>query len=241
MPESLLPLVPVPGTADSPFTFGHRDQRRPISVRPFWISPVTVTQALWEEVVGPSSNPAHHRGPHHPVEQVSWLDLTRPDGFLDRLNAHPGFRALAAEITGTPTARFRLPSEAEWEYAARGGPNWAAQFQFSGGNDVDALAWYQANSANTTHAVGLKASNQLGLFDMCGNVWEWCQDTFVRDVNSLPADGRPYSGAGPDRSLRGGCFHNGAGHCTVAWRYEIGAEYGDPCIGFRLALSGAAA
>ena len=85
--------------------------------------------------------------------------------------------------------------------------------------------------------VALKRSNQLGLYDMSGNVWEWCHDTFTRDVTRIPTDGSPHTAPGPDRVLRGGCFHNWAVHCTVSKRYEIGAEYRDGCIGLRLVLA----
>jgi formylglycine-generating enzyme required for sulfatase activity len=162
--------------------------------------------------------------------------------------------------------RFRLPSETEWEYAARGGPHWPDGFAFSGSNDPDAVAWYgprwtRAHDAiasvlgprlgwrvvgqlrigmrkpTRTHAVATKAPNQLGLYDMSGNVWEWCQDVCTDDLNTVPGDGAPYLGAGAERRLRGGCHHNWDLHCTVTWRYGIEPGAHDGCIGFRLALA----
>jgi formylglycine-generating enzyme len=117
---------------------------------------------------------------------------------------------------------FRLPSETEWEYAARGGPHWLDGFRFSGSDDVDSVAWYDRRHGDHTQRVAQKAPNQLGVHDMSGNIWEWCQDVFTRDVATI---------------LRGGCFHNWAVHCTVSKRYEIAHDYHDGCIGFRLVFS----
>jgi formylglycine-generating enzyme required for sulfatase activity len=227
-------LVRVPGTGDRPFSFGEGNETRDIEVAEFFIATVPVTQALWTHVMGEGSNPAHHQGFDKPVENVSWDEITAPESFLHWINTSAVRAALAGPLPG---AVFRLPSEAEWEYAARGGSQWADGFRFSGSDDIDAVAWYKENSGDQTHDVRQKAANQLGLYDMCGNVWEWCQDGFTRDVNEIPADGRPFIGPGGQRILRGGCFHNGAIHCTVSKRYEIERMYGDPCIGFRLVLS----
>jgi len=159
--------------------------------------------------------------------------------------------------------RFRLPSETEWEYAARGGPYWTDNFRFSGGNDIDKVAWYghrftaarrlvcrtlgwrrgwrvagrrPRGKVTHTHEVAAKAPNQLGLYDMSGNVWEWCADTCVDDLDQVPRDGTPNTGPGEDHRLRGGCHHNWDIHCTVWWRYGIDADAHDGCIGVRLAL-----
>jgi formylglycine-generating enzyme required for sulfatase activity len=172
-------------------------------------------------------------GDELPLENVSWDEITRPEGFLDRLNQSPVCTEIQAQLL-TAGGRFRLPTEAEWEYAARGGPHWHDGFLFSGSNDIDEVAWYDRKHGDHSHPVALKAPNQLGLYDMSGNVWEWCQDVFMRDVSRIPGDGTPYMGEGTGRVLRGGCFHNWAIHCTVSKRYEIGREYHDGCIGFRL-------
>jgi formylglycine-generating enzyme required for sulfatase activity len=149
---------------------------------------------------------------------------------LDRINAKVSVDELPHN------ARFRLPSETEWEYTARGGPQWRQGFRFSGGNDLNALAWYKDNSGDAMHDVGQKSPNQLGLCDMSGNAWEWCQDTYIPDIGLIPTDGSPFTGDGFERVLRGGCFHNWAIHCTVSKRYQIDNDYRDGCIGFRLVL-----
>jgi formylglycine-generating enzyme len=133
-------------------------------------------------------------------------------------------------------ALFRLPTETEWEYAARGGPHWRDGFRFSGSDDIDAVAWYDRRHGDHTQPVGQKAANRLGLYDMSGNVWEWCQDVYTPDIQRIPRDGTACVEPGNERVLRGGCFHNWAIHCTVSKRYEIAHDFHDGCIGFRLAI-----
>jgi formylglycine-generating enzyme required for sulfatase activity len=227
-------LVHVAGTHGRPFSFGEPPSSRRVDVGEFYIATVPVTQAIWTHLFGSDANPSCNRGPDLPLENVSWDDLTRPDGFLDRIN-RGAVAAMARERLGTSYS-FRLPSETEWEYAARGGPHWSDGYRFSGSNDVDAVAWYDRRHGDHTQPVGLKAANQLGIYDMSGNVWEWCRDVFTRDVDAIPTDGTPYEGPADERVLRGGCFHNWAVHCTVSKRYEIVRDAHDGCIGFRLVL-----
>jgi formylglycine-generating enzyme required for sulfatase activity len=254
-----LRLVRVPGTNGKPYLFGAGLRRRPIEVQDFYIGITPVTRALWKHVMG--SNPAVGRdAPRCPIENVSWDHITGAGGFLDRINSSEILAALAGS---DPALRFRLPSETEWEYAARGGPHWTDDFAFSGSNDPDEVAWYGPRWSaahrvgsrllgprlgwrllgrqwvrfpTRTHDVATKAPNQLGIHDMSGNVWEWCQDTCVDDIDAVPGDGAPWLGPGSERRLRGGCHHNWDLHCRVWWRYGIGQDAHDGCIGFRLVL-----
>ena len=230
-----LEMVLVRGTYGRPYPFGEPSAARQVEVGDFLIATVPVTQALWMHVMGAGSNPAIHRGPDLPLENISWDMVTRWGGFLDRINDSPARPAIAAGATARDAA-FRLPSETEWEYAARGGTHWPDSFAYSGGDDVDAVAWYDRRHGDWTQPVGGKAANQLGVRDMSGNVWEWCQDVFTPDLDLVPRDGTPFLGDGDERVLRGGCFHNWAIHCTVWKRYHIARDYHDGCIGLRLTM-----
>lgn len=230
-----LTLVPVRGTHGEAYAFGDPPHALIVEVRDFFIGSVAVTQGFWSHVGGAESNPARHRGPDLPVENVSWDSLTMPGGFFERLNASAAAAALRQQVGLRQV--FRLPTETEWEYAARGGPHWRDGFRYSGGNDVEAVAWYDRRHGDHTQPVARKAPNQLGIYDMSGNVWEWCQDSFSRDVSVIPTDGSAYEGPADERVLRGGCFHNWAAHCTVSKRYEIAHDFHDGCIGFRVVMS----
>jgi formylglycine-generating enzyme required for sulfatase activity len=256
--EHELRLVPVPGTEGKPFLFGAGAQRRPIEVRDFYMQSTPVTQALWVHVMG--SNPVEREDPRRPVTNVSWEHIAGPGGFLERIQASQLLARLGADAA---RARFRLPSETEWEYAARGGPHWTYGLRFSGSNVIREVAWSGPRFSPARrfvcrvlglrigwrivgrrarlrpthpHDVATKAPNQLGLYDLSGNVWEWCQDTCTNDLDAVPRDGSPHIGPQFERRLRGGCHHNWDLHCTVAFRYGIQPDAHDGCIGFRLAL-----
>lgn len=227
-----LTLVHVAGTHGQPYSFGEGGATRQIEVADFYIATLPVTQALWVHVMG--ANPSVRQGMDLPFENASWDEITQPGGFFERINGGPIREAMKS------SGAFRLPSEAEWEYAARGGPHWRDGFRFCGSNDIDSVAWYDRRHGDHTMPVAQKAPNQLGIYDMSGNVWEWCQDAYSPDVAQIPADGSPRLGPEEERVWRGGCFHNWAIHCTVSKRYAIGRQCHDGCIGFRLVLANAA-
>lgn len=234
------PMVFVKGSGDSAFLFNNAVD---VNIPDFYISKYTVTQKLWEYIMG--DNPANVKGADRPAEEVSFNDIMRSGGFMNRLNELNGKKYQLDK-----KYIFRLPSETEWEYAASGGIHWKDGFLFSGSNDIDAVAWYGQNSGpfrdpdieskgrnmhgTQPHEVGLKQPNQLGIFDMSGNVWEWCEDYYQPDIHKIPVDGTPYPGTTDSRVLRGGCHHNWAIHCTVTKRYQIEPQFKDGCIGFRI-------
>ena len=234
--NNVFDLAFVRGTHGRPYSFGEPAGGRPVEIQDFFIGTVPVTHALWTHVMGANPTRAAHQGMDLPLENVSWDEITRPGGFLDRMNNSPVQAAIAAKLAPR-SGTFRLPSETEWEYAARGGPHWPDGFRFSGSDDIDTVAWYDRKHGDHTQPVGRKAPNQLGIYDMSGNVWEWCQDVFTREVGSIPQDGTAFIGPGDERVLRGGCFHNWALHCTVWKRYEIAHDYHDGCVGLRIVLA----
>ena len=183
----------------------------------YYMGETEVTQALWRAVMG--CNPSYFRGDDLPVEEVSWDDCQE---FIRRLN----------QTTGK---KFRLPTEAEWEYAARGG-NRSRGYQYAGSNNPDDVAWYRFNSGRNTHPVKTKRPNELGLYDMSGNVWEWCQDWYG-EYSRAPQTNPTGPATASSRVFRGGSWHNGARYCRVAYRNYDAPDCRDGNLGLRLALS----
>ena len=188
-----------------------------VTLSSFSIGQTEVTQALWQAVMG--SNPSDFLGNlQRPVEQVSWNDC---QAFITKLN----------QLTGR---NFRLPTEAEWEYAARGG-NKSKGYKYAGSNTIGDVAWYDDNSDTQSHPVASKAPNELMLYDMSGNIREWCQDWY--DWYDSAAQTNPTGPSwGMYRVIRGGCWGLYAEECRVAYRTSVWPEYNDWTIGFRLAL-----
>ena len=188
-----------------------------VTLSSYYICKYEVTQALWRAVMG--SNPSKFKGDNLPVEQVSWNDCQT---FINRLNNYTG-------------RNFRLPTEAEWEFAARGG-NYSRHYKYSGSNYISDVAWYCDNSGNRTHPVGTKQANELGLYDMSGNVWEWCSDRYG-SYSSYSQSNPTGATSGFGRVERGGNWCGLARYCCSSHRsyYAPGNSFDD--LGLRLVLS----
>ena len=200
------------------------DDERPahiVNLDAFFIGKYEVTQALWKAVMG--NNPSYFKGDDLPVEQVSWLDCQE---FISQLNL-----SCADQLNGK---RFCLPTEAQWEYAARGG-NKAQGYKYSGSNIVGEVAWLKDNSGSKTHIVGTKSPNEIGLYDMSGNVYEWCNDWYGYYDNETQTNP---SGAHSDscRISRGGSWRYNAKYCRTSFRSNQAPDLRCNRIGFRLAL-----
>ena len=215
-------MVPVEGGT---FTMGAtseqgsdaRDGEKPahqVTLSDYYIGQTEVTQALWKAVMG--SNPSDSKGDNLPVEQVSWDDC---QVFIQKLN----------QLTGK---QFRLPTEAEWEYAARGGRK-SRGYKYAGGNDIGSVAWYNSNSRDETHTVATKQANELGVYDMSGNVWEWCSDWYDGYQSSSQSDPQRPS-LGSCRVNRGGSCYCNAGDCRVSYRFFGTPDFRYNDLGLRL-------
>jgi formylglycine-generating enzyme required for sulfatase activity len=201
----------------------------PVEVDDFWMGQYPVTQALWTAVMGAENNPAHFKGPARPVETISW-DMIDQE-FLPRL------KKLTLDSRPSGTA-YRLPTEAEWEYAARGGAT-DQPTKYAGSNRLDEVGWYDNNSHGETKPVGLKLPNELGICDMSGNVWEWCEDQWHDTYEGAPDDGSAWVDReqGALRVCRGGSWFINAQFCRTTPRYHITPARRYYYIGFRLVLS----
>ena len=187
-----------------------------VTLDSYYIGSTPVTQVLWKSVMG--NNPSYFKGEKLPVEQVSWKDCQE---FIKKLN----------QLTGK---QFKLPTEAEWEFAARGG-NCSNGYKYAGSNNLEEVGWYWGNCNSQTYPVGEFKPNELGLYDMSGNVYEWCQDWYGGyrvESQSNPTG----SATGSCRVIRGGSWRTSAGGCRVSDRHFHVPTYRNDFIGFRLAL-----
>ena len=207
-----------------------------VTLHSYLIGQTEVTQELWETVMG--YNPSMFQDKNCPVEQISWNDCLT---FIAELNS----------LTGRT---FRLPTEAEWEFAARGG-NKGRGYKYSGSKKINDVAWYWQNSGDRfirgddsswepekiqknhcrVHPVGTKSPNELGIYDMSGNVWEWCQDWFGKYTNS-PQTNPTGPSIGSSRIFRGGCWEINAKYCRVTTRFRTDPRIKNYNLGLRLAL-----
>lgn len=211
------------------------------TVSGFYIGKYLVTQKEYKSLIG--NNPSYFKGDDLPVETVSWFDAIK---YCNAKSKTEGLPVAYNESTGdlldslgnittdvTQAKGYRLPTEAEWEYAVKGG---TSTYKYSGSNDVGSVAWYWDNSGSKSHPVGTKKSNELGIYDMSGNVWEWCQDWYD-DYNGTNSVNRYIYEKTYGRVLRGGGWNNDAGDMRVTNRY-----FGDPTdrdfdVGFRVVRS----
>ena len=196
------------------------DREKPahsVTLSSYYIGKTEVTQELWQAVM--DSNPSKFKGDRKPVEQVSWDDCQT---FISKINS----------LTGK---NFRLPTEAEWEFAARGGIK-SKGYKYSGSNTLADVAWYRDNSGITPHDVGTKSPNELGLYDMSGNVWEWCSDWYG-NYSSSPSNNPTGPSSGTYRVLRGGSWFNYASRCRSSDCGYGTHDYRISLLGLRLCLS----
>ncbi|MCQ2252442.1 MAG: formylglycine-generating enzyme family protein, partial [Bacteroidales bacterium] len=174
----------------------------------FYIGETEVTQALWKAVMGNNENPSNNKGDKLPVEQVSWSTVS--NNFMSALNN---------KIAGK---NFRLPSSAEWEFAAKGGKE-SQNYTYSGSNTLSDVGWYKSNSGSKTHEVATKKANELGIYDMAGNVWEWCSDKYASNFS--------------ESVIRGASWSNESKDCEITFSHHAPSSTTFNDIGFRLALT----
>lgn len=208
------------GTSEQDGSYDDEKPVHQVTLSTYYIGETEVTQELWKAVMG--SNPSSHKGDFFPVENITWDEVQR---FLSRLNSMTG-------------QNFRLPTEAEWEFAARGGVK-SRHYQYSGGNNLEDVAW-SGESTNATCRVKTKQANELGIFDMSGNVWEWCSDYFDA---SFYANSPSYNPTGPSTSyntsrhcMRGGSYTNYNGGCRNARRDFHDDDDRQGNVGIRIVL-----
>lgn len=206
---------------------GVHDNEQPVhrvQVSPFYMAKFPVTQAVWKAVMN-GRNPSHFKGDDRPVDNVFWEDA---QSFIQELSQKAG-------------RGYRLPSEAEWEYAARGG-KCSEDYLYGGSDKLSEVGWYDGNSGNETHAVGQLLPNELGLYDLSGNVYEWCEDDWHDDYQGAPTDGSAWINSlhwnrSTHHVLRGGSWYREAWKCQVYYRSNPLPDYRYDHIGFRLVFS----
>ncbi len=199
---------------------------RRVTLDSYYIGAFEVTQGQWERVMGTSVNQQMGKagettlrgtGPDYPMYYVNWDDA----------------QAFCQELSRKTGKTYCLPTEAQWEYAARGG-NKNEGTKYSGSWSIDAIAWYDGNSGSSTHPVGTKRPNALGVYDMSGNVWEWCQDWYG-DYRTYDTQNPTGASSGSGRVLRGGSWINDARYCRVSYRNSYGPGSRRDIYGFRVA------
>ena len=193
----------------------------------YWLGKHPVTQEEDELIMG--ENPSHFKGARRPVEGVSWKDAIL---FCKKLTIREQQAGRLA-----PGCEYRFPTEAQWEFAARGGTD-SMNYKYSGSDNIDLVAWYKDNSNDHTQEVGLKIPNELGIYDMSGHVWEWCLDDWHSNYKGAPSDGSRWGdGTGVYRVYRGGSWCHYADYCRVVFRFCYSPGFSSICHGFRVAIA----
>ena len=224
------------GSNNTKDAIGRETPIHPVKLSPYYIAEFPVTQALWRAVMGKDPAELYFKGDNRPVERVSWYDIMgnpteKTVGFLTKLNQ-------LTEGKRPDNYHYNLPTEAQWEYAARAD----SSYEYSGSDKPKEVAWYHLNSHRETKAVGQKAPNAFGLYDMSGNVWEWCRDWYGREYYQQCFDKgvvKDPTGLenGTRRVFRGGAWDYFPQGCRVACRYDDHPSDRGNGIGFRLVLS----
>jgi formylglycine-generating enzyme required for sulfatase activity len=220
-PVTKMEFAPVPGghfMMGDTFGIGLANEQpvHEVNIDSFYIGRFQVNQAQWIKLMG--DNPSQFSGDQRPVEQVSFQAVVN---FINRLT-----EANLGQFT------FMLPTEAQWEYAARSG---GRDEKYSGGDNFEKLGWCEENSGNATNPVGKKSPNGLGLYDMSGNVWEWCRDYFMENAYRFHEEKNPlYDKEGQDRVIRGGGWNTDAWSIRCARRFGFPSQYFGSALGFRL-------
>jgi formylglycine-generating enzyme required for sulfatase activity len=215
------------------FSMGEDSSAHQVTVGSFYMGKYEVTQREYQAIMG--TNPSYFKGDNLPVEEVSWYDAVEycnKRSIKDGLT--PAYRGSGNNIVCDFTVSgYRLPTEAEWEYAAKGGNKDTQVYEYAGSNSVDTVAWYEGNSGGKTHPVGTKQPNVLGLYDMSGNVWEWCWDWY--GAYSSGAQTNPMgASSGAYRVFRGGSWSLNGQYLRSAYRLYNTPSGRDFSIGFRL-------
>ena len=212
-----------------------------VTLDSFYIDKYQLTQKEWLEVMG--SNPSYFNGDNNPVERITWYNVVEycnKRSIMEDLapcysingNTSPSSWTSGTIVCDWAADGYRLPTEAEWEYAARGG-NQSKGYTYSGSNTLNDVGWYSSNSGNKTHPVGEKQSNELGIYDMSGNVWEWCWDWYASYPSSSQSNPKgPDSGS--HRVRRGGSYNVYDGYCTVSYRNHLYPSHSYDYLGVRL-------
>jgi formylglycine-generating enzyme required for sulfatase activity len=226
------------GTDDEPYS--SELPTHSVTLSSFYIGKYEITQKEWLDVMGswPGTAPSssYGAGDNYPAYFVSWNDIVGTSGSSQVINGityySNGFIYKLNQMTGK---QYRLPTEAEWEYAARGGAS-SQGYKYSGSNTVDNVAWYSSNSGYKAHAVGTKQANELGIYDMSGNVYEWCADRYGSYSSAAQTNPTGHT-TGSFRVLRGGSWDSGARRARVSNRLSDYPDYRSYDVGLRVACS----